>query len=397
MVKNDRYTQHLVERSKYSKRVILNPFGMSFRWCNNNCKFCYLRDIMYKKPLSTEDMDIITDNMVEWLDLYCEDFPSDVRIGMILIGGEFYCLGDEYYDCIKRCVDKTSNILKKHNVKFYNVGICSNLLLNDDRVNKIIEFHDYCMERAMSCDIFTSFDLWGRFQSEESCKQWFNNILKLKDYMGIGIEMMLSKPGIQNYLYNDTCYEARYFDELLELKEQIHINGEGITRRELTPDTDEIVAFFKKILERHGLINILEEFEIDPNRQQLRDDAPSMLVGFDKDGVIEKYCDALFKRTTHNESDDDNFYCIKDPKKHKYYLDNVLGCGHCKYREHCHMNNEYTCFICYRSYNGLIKPNQCYMKEVYKLVEKHRELYDEHYKSLQENKTTEHCALCSKL
>ena len=378
MIKNDNFVKNLVIRARKSHKIILDPFGMPFRWCNNNCSFCYLKNYMFKKPLPIDDMNKILNNMLEWLDMYIEEFDIDTEIRMILIGGELFCLGDEYYRFYKKVITLTDNVLKKHCRRLKTVGFCTNLLLNEDRRSALIDLHKHCISEEIHSDIFTSYDLYGRFDCKEKIELWYNNVEYLRKNvpeLGIGVEFLLIKQGLERYVDNIDCPENYYFDKIMTM--DIDILGAAVTQRDnpqLVPSQDTLYKFYEKILNLYGINNMLEEFETDLDRMKPRDDAPALLIYFDQDGVKEKYCDGLINRTIDNEVGEKNFRCMQDPKWYKNFLYNKIGCASCKYIKQCHINHTYTCNLCYMENNGIIGDHNCYLKRVYKLVEKYNEL-----------------------
>jgi MoaA/NifB/PqqE/SkfB family radical SAM enzyme len=89
------YTDRIFELAKISKQVIAVPFALSFRYCNNNCKFCYLQPNMRKIPLSLDECKQLVSNYLNWLrDNICR-FEPDMSFLVELIGGELFIMNDD--------------------------------------------------------------------------------------------------------------------------------------------------------------------------------------------------------------------------------------------------------------------------------------------------------------
>lgn len=361
------YNEQLIERAKINGKLTFNPYGMSFRWCNNNCEFCYLKDYMYKKTMPLSEFQEIADNLIKWIDDNHDIIPKDLAIGMLLIGGELFCLPTSYYNTMKDLVYRVKTTLEKYDLSLYGLCICSNLLFKENKLNEMLEFYDYCKSLNIPTDFFSSYDLWGRFNSKAQVELWYNNLLKVIKKGPIGVEILLSKQGIAKYLKNKDCYEVEYFKKLLELNDKIDFGGKLLIYENNIPNIDEVVMFYKKVIDEYGITNLIKEFEIGPN-----DDiefASASSLSLDKNGIIERYCDSILNINPNKSQSKNCFECVSNNKQFNQFYDNTIGCASCKYREHCHYYNKNICLLCYNYHNNIIQPKNCYRKKIYKYVE----------------------------
>ena len=361
------YNIQLIERAKINGKLTFNPYGMSFRWCNNKCEFCYLKDYMSKEVMPISEFKIIANNLIEWIENNHNIIPKDLAIGMLLIGGELFCLPTSYYNVMKDLVYRVKFTLEKYDLSLHGLCLCSNLMFNNDKLEEMFEFYDYCKSLNINVDFFSSYDIWGRFISEEQVELWYNNLLKVIEKGPVGIEILLSKQGINKYITNSDCFEIKYFKKLLELYDKIEFGGKLLIYKDNIPTLEEVVTFYKKIIDEYGITNLVKEFEIK-STDDLEFSSSSSL-SLDKNGVIERYCDSILNINPNKSNNRNSFECMTKPKKFNYFYDNIIGCLSCKYREHCHYYNKNICLLCYNYTNKIIQPQNCYRKKIYKYVE----------------------------
>ena len=396
------YSNDVIERAKLNKQLTIAPFAQSFRWCNNDCDFCYLKTTMFQKPPSKEDFKEICLNVIRWLKEYSEEIPEDVNIMFLLIGGELYCLDDEYYGLLEFLIYGSNQVLKLHKKKIGNIALCSNLLLNKDRLERMHKFYNFCSSIAKT-DVNTSYDIEGRFKTEEKCKLWFDNFSTIINTWNCNskpeFEMVLTKPSIIKYINNENTWEINYFKKTLDFgykidfctKEYQPNSKENIN---LVPSNEDLFNFFRKLIDDYwGKIPLIDLYDISIKENDYFADntwhmpASSISFGlpnksdynvgtkYDKYGVIINYCDIVAGIVPWDKEEGSNklsigeneFICTKHPEIVSHYFNNIYGCGICKYKKVC--NSRHFFSLCYAVHQHKWSNNKCYVKKVFKYVE----------------------------
>lgn len=402
------YSEKVIERATLNKKLTIAPFAQSFRWCNNDCSFCYLKTTMFNKPLPIDKFKMIGNNVINWLEEYTPIIPKDIKILFLMIGGELFCLSDEYYEAMEDLIYKATMVLKKYGRQIDNLAVCSNLILSEDRLNRLHKFYLYCNDMNIKIDINTSYDIEGRFRSEDVVKIWYNNLLEVVNNWDCKyrpeVEMVLSKPSIMEYVDDKDTWQVKYFKKIFDLgykvdfctKEYIPNSKENL---KLTPTNDELLLFFKKLIDNYWLkIPLIDLYDCSIIENDYFADKdwhmPSSSISFgipdetdydigtkyDKHGVIISYCDVIAgivpwskkEGTQTNQMyngfvSNDCFMCVDHAKEVEHYFNNVYGCGHCKYKEVCNSRHFFT--LCYAKHQYNWQENHCYIKRVFKHIE----------------------------
>ena len=396
------YSDDVIQRSKLNKQITISPFAQSFRWCNNDCDFCYLKTTMFQKPLSKSDFKQLCINTINWFDEYAIKIPEDVNIMILLIGGELYCLDDEYYKLLEFLIEESSKILKKYDRKIGNIGLVSNLLLSNDRLERFHKFYEFC-KTISTTDINTSYDIEGRFKTKEKVELWYNNFSTIANTWNCNprpeFEMVLTKSSILKFINNENCFEVDYFKKALNLgykvdfctKEYQPNSKENI---KLVPSNEDLFLFFKKLIDDYGTtIPLFDLYDVSISTNDYFADnkwhMPSSSISFglkdktdydvgtvyDNHGVIVNYCNIVAgivpwaKNEGNNECkvSSDSFMCVKHPEIVKHYFNNIYGCGICKYKAVCDTRHFFT--SCYAAHQHNWGNKSCYIKHIFKYVE----------------------------
>ena len=393
------YTDRIFELAKISKQVIAVPFALSFRYCNNNCKFCYLQPNMRKIPLSLDECKQLVSNYINWLKDNIHRFEPDMSFLVELIGGELFIMNDDYYQLYYDTIKETKDIIG--NIPF-SVSMVSNLLLNEDHFNKFVKLYKDISNLGIEVDLVTSYDMWGRFKTEKVLELWRNNLIKLADIAKpITIEFILSKPSIEHYLNKSDIYVA-ILNDLLEDNERFNVifneyvpnNSENI---QYVPSNDLLIEFHKKLVDRYyGHIKYLD-FLLDRDLSQdeyrscaykseccgpafgIESTKFDTKLDLEEYGIYKLYCAEIGlvapwangqyksrKDLYRVDLPEDEWMCSKYPEKVNHYFDNILGCGNCKYKEKCHKNKMQGC---YATHNFKWKEDKCWLKHIFKYAE----------------------------
>lgn len=400
----DKFTKDQIELSKLTKRLILVPFGQSFRFCNNSCEFCYLKDYMKSKPLTIDQCKRIAENTYNWTKHIINELPEDVFISLEIIGGELFIMPDEYYDIYYNLIYKLNNMLSNHN-RMFEVLLISNLILNENRLKKLETLYLNIKNLGIDVNITTSFDLWGRFKNDLDLELWYNNLESLSSNIQLDIEVILSDPSIQKYLKEDNSKEVLYFKKLLDQGRKYNICfNEFIPNSNETikyvPSNTTLIQFYKKLIDNYwNKITELDNFKVsDINISPDYVKSTSYCAecagpvfglpnetdhGFDFDyeefGIYKTYCAETgllspWKQSDHILRKDlykvsvpiDEWVCLKYPEVVNNYFDKVLKCTSCKFRNSCYNNRQQECYIMHQF---KWKEDKCWKKEVFAYIE----------------------------
>lgn len=394
------YTDNIFDLAKISKQVVAVPFALSFRYCNNNCKFCYLQPNMRKIPLSLDECKQLASNYYNWLKDNIHRFEPDMSLLVELIGGELFIMDDEYYELYYKIIKETKQII---GTIPFSVSLVSNLLLDEDHLNKFIKLYQNINDLDIEVDLVTSYDIWGRFNSEKSFNLWRNNLIKVSNIIKpITIEFILSKPNIEHYLNKSDVY-VNVLDSLLEDTDKFNVlfneyvpnTSENI---QYVPSNNLIVDFHKKLIDKYyGHIPYLDYLTNKDLSQDeycscaYKEECCGPAFGLDSTkfdtkldleeyGIYKLYCaeiglvapwskdeNIIHRKDLYRvDIPEDEWICVSQKDKVKYYFDNVLGCSICKYRERCHKTKHQGCYVVH---NFKWKEDKCWVKELFKYVE----------------------------
>lgn len=402
------YTDNIFELAKISKQIIAVPFALSFRYCNNNCKFCYLQPNMRKIPLSLDECNQLKNNCIDWLRDNANRFEPDMSFLIELIGGELFIMDDNYYEIYYKAIKEAKEIIDQYNIKF-NVSMVSNLLLDSIHFNKFVELYNKIKELGLEVDLVTSYDLWERFKTSEALNLWKNNLIKLSEiFKPITIEFIMSKPSLEKYLNEPESLESKILDDLFEdtdrfnviLNEYVPNKHENI---QYVPSNDLIIDFHKKLIDKfYGKITALDylsdrdlsndEYRSCAYKEEccgpafgLETTAFDTKLDLEEYGIYKLYCAEIglvapWSKGQYKSRKDlyrvnipeDEWICCKYPERVQYYFDNILGCGSCKYKEKCHKSKRQGC---YAIHNFKWKEDKCWVKEVFKYAEEKNVLF----------------------
>lgn len=379
------YTNQIIELAKKTKNLNISPFAFAFRWCNNDCPFCYLRDYMLKKPLSLDTIKDIDNSVITWLTDNIDKIPNDISFELTFIGGEMFCLDESYYDEYRHLIDEVTNIVKGHNIKY---TFFSNLLYSN--INNLIK-----LAKDYNGIITTSFDTIGRYKSEEVLNQWYSNIKQIRDNnIELTIGMILSKESIYNIMHNNNIYTQTYYkllDEGWNLDYDVFIPNSESNYNNI-PTQEELIEFHKYIIDRYwghlpnnpifnyeeandileypiyvdcAKVMFLPSNEINPKMNAVRGEY----------NIAELYCNDMcrfntlqnVKQSIVKNENSKEFICISNKKQVEYYYDNILKCSICKVRGYCNRENLRDCYVVKR-YS--IWDDKCWIKQVLQYIKK---------------------------
>lgn len=382
------YSNDIIEKAKMTKQLIISPFAQSFRWCNNDCDFCYLKNYMSNIPPTIESIKNISNNVILWLNDNIDKIPEDVSFKLIFIGGEMFCLDNNYYKEYKFLIDEVTKVACSHNHKI-NYLFFSNLLYNTDKLNNLVT-----LAKEYGATINTSFDVVGRFKSKDILNMWYNNINILKENsIETIIGMIISHDSIQKILNDNNDYFVKMFYKLIEERWNIgydlFISNNGDEYN--IPSPDEIIDFYKHIIDKFS--NILSDNpifnyeEVTDSSNYYRDmdctkisflsdseDNPELLKIKGEYNIAELYCNDIcifnMKQNILKINDNKCFICNKYRKQMDYYYNNILKCITCKYNNYCKKYDLRDCCIV-KSYKT--PTDKCWVKEVLKYIKNKHE------------------------
>jgi hypothetical protein len=371
------YTTKILNLCKKTKQLSIVPFAQSFRWCNNKCTFCYLKDYILQEPPSIEQIRIINNNVTNWLNSNIDKIPNDVKFSLSMIGGELYCLNDDYYNEYVKLIDNVNFILKKRDL---TIKLFSNLLFKN--LNPIINL--YKCENVNT--IITSYDYKGRF-TNDSLVLWLNNVTTLLNKgINLSVETVLTKEFINDFLdRKDPIYDNLLKNFNINFGYSIIIPNSKSQLNNI-PSQEQLIRFFKFIYDNYKptpCINILQYTSTDIGEDNIYSDCAAIQFALPgdtnskfkiKDGIVELYCDdvlniASFQNTSSFYKDNDlknDFICMENNSKIKYYYDNIYGCGNCKFKGYCQQTKLRDC---YRTKQYIDWQDKCWMKQVFKYIE----------------------------
>lgn len=399
---NRTYTDKVFELAKISKQVIAVPFALSFRYCNNNCKFCYLQPNMRKIPLPLDDCKKLSRNCIYWFNENASRFEPDMSLLVELIGGELFVMGVDYYQMYYETILHMYHIAKDHNIPF-TVSLISNLLLDETHLELFIGLYNNIKALGVEVEIVSSYDLWDRFKTESRLLLWKNNLEKVQIAIkqNIAIETILSKPNIEKYITEPDTLESQTLGYLLKNSDKYNVifNDYVPNKHEniqYVPNNKLVIEFYKKLIDIYGTtisaLSFLDKYDLDKSdykpcayKEECCGPAfglPSVTdydtkLDMEEYGIYKLYCaeiglvapwgksENVIKRSDLYKVDipEDEWICVKQPERVKYYFDNILGCGHCPFKERCFKTKRMGCYI---THQFKWKEDKCWIKEVFK-------------------------------
>ena len=398
--------------NKLTKRMVIVPWGMSFRWCNNKCEFCYLKAGWENTIRSLDFFEQVKNNIISTLPDLLLQLPQDTIIELDYAGGEIFCLGDEYYRIYFELLAEYHKICKEHQFNKLHISFSTNLILNNHQIYKLIELCNKCEQLGLPFDITTSFDLWGRFESEDVANLWWNNILILNKNIKVKprVEMVLCKPSIDIYLKNEQTFTMDIFTKILENPDKVMFFFENYVPNspeniKLVPSNEDKINMFKKLIDLYwGTLPMLDAYRSDYNieitkeedKPQYQDcssafygDSPienwmSNIEFFDNEtplyslhncidralGLWPKSAQQVFKSKIDLLKPGtflgDGYMCLNHLDKVNNFYINKFGCGNCKFKQYCYKNNLRGCYV---EHNFIWSSDKCWKREVFKYAE----------------------------
>ncbi len=396
----------IIKFAKLTKSLIVAPFELYSVWCNNDCDFCYLKNVMRKTPPELKTYQLLKDKAIEWFKSNAQEIASsNITINLRLIGGEIFALPEEYYEVYRELLDTYYKIGKEYGIKI-NVNSSTNLMYAREYVEKVAEIYDFCKQRDMTPDIIVSYDICGRFRNEEITELWYQNTKYLSQLIKdlVSTEILLTKPSINEYLEDKDTYGVRYFRKVLAEKDifSVSFNDNYQPYNEesmwLIPTHEENVSFFKKIYDEYPTLPWFNIFKGDFNEKT-----------YDKDSKVRRFrgCSNIvfgLEDITNNDPPvrllkgefvyaqpncamrhmfwkDDNkpsstlidnkplvehgYNCLEKFECVNAFWNNVIGCGICKYKSLCYSKNLVGC---YQRQQLNYVPNKCWKKEMFKYI-----------------------------
>jgi hypothetical protein len=398
-----------IEFCKLTKRLVIVPYGVSSRWCNNHCKFCYLKEGWEVKVKNIEFFIDIKDKVILTIGEILNELPKETIVELDYTGGELFCLSNSHYKIYRELLDELDEICLKYGFKIRAV-FSTNLIYNDDRLDKLIELFNYTESKGISSEVISSFDLWGRFENEDSANMWWHNIERLSNETSHKprAEMVLCKPSIDIFNNNGDTYTMRIFKKILDNPDKVMFFFENYVPNNpdnisLVPSDEDKIKMFKTLIDKYwGKLELLDAFRSDYKIEVNRDeekpkyqDCSSAFYGnhivknwkndlklYDDETPLYNITNCIDRslglwpdnKEFFNKADiikpntylGNGYMCLNHlDKVNNFYL-NKFGCGSCKFKQYCYKNNLRGCYL---EHNFKWSSNKCWKKEVFKYAE----------------------------
>ena len=397
-----------IEFCQLTKRLVVVPYGVSSRWCNNNCKFCYLKAGWEKKLKDITFFNDIKDKVISTIGEIIKELPKDTIIELDYTGGELFCLSDSHYAIYKELMNEMDKICLSYGFKMQAV-FSTNLIYNDTYLDKLIDLYHYAQSKDIKTETISSFDLDGRFNTKEDVYQWWHNIERLsKETNKPRAEMVLTKPSIEIYLNNEDTPTMEVFNKILDNPDTVMFffenyvpnNPENIS---LVPSNEIKIEFFKRLIDKYwGKLPMLDAFRSDYTIEVNRDeekpkyqDCSSAFYGnqdvknwkhpiklYDDETPLYNITNCIDRalglwpdnKEFPNKGDvlkegtylGNGYMCLNHlDKVNNFYL-NKFGCGNCRFKQYCYKNNLRGCYL---EHNFKWSSDKCWKKEVFKYAE----------------------------
>ena len=398
-----------IEFCKLTKRLVIVPYGVSSRWCNNHCKFCYLKAGWEAKVKNIEFFIDIKNKVISTISEILNELPKETIVELDYTGGELFCLSDNHYKVYRELLDELDEICLKYGFKIRAV-FSTNLIYNDDRLDKLIELFNYAESKGILSEVISSFDLWGRFENEDSANMWWHNIERLSNETSHKprAEMVLCKPSIDIFNNNEDTYTMRIFKKILDNPDKVMFffenyipnNPDNIS---LVPSNEDKIKMFKTLIDKYwGKLELLDAFrsdyEIEVNRDEEKPKYQDCSSAFYGNHIVKNWKNdlklyddetPLYNITNcidrslglwpdneefKNKADvlkegtwlGNGYMCLNHlDKVNNFYL-NKFGCGSCKFKQYCYKNNLRGCYL---EHNFKWSSDKCWKKEVFKYAE----------------------------
>ena len=365
-------TEATIKASWKTKHLLLLPYAYSMRWCNNDCKFCYLKPIVAHKLMSLESFVSAGELQVKWLNDNINRLAYGTVVECQIIGGEIGALPNEYFDYLYEMVNKLENIVKETKV-ILKFSLATNLILSEKQFKNILLLHKYIEDSNYPVSIVTSFDLTGRFETQKSLATWKSNVdfLINNDY-DLQIETILTKSSVQAYLSDEETVFKQTFDYILKadacrkaavVLNEFHPYNSAIIKE--VPAFEDLYAFYNKLIDKYNTsINPLIPYDLNKNVSSkpdcefvcsisiLPDDkALTEDHGAQKNHPCELTAYSLWPKNDPLKRDDifkkkhtEEFICIHHPEIVDNFFAERYGCRTCSYYNECKKRNLRGCY-----------------------------------------------------
>lgn len=329
-----------------------------FGECCNKCDFCFQNKT---KQLRASYESIIKSLNTLKNTLYSRHHGYK-RIEIKLFGGElFFFTGEKreeilrgYKDFILGLKEIQDNIDKKISVQY-----TTNLLFND--LSMLIETAEFTRSNCLKCEVGTSFDVVGRFQSEKDLDLWYNNVIKLEPdditsiYHKKTINAFLKSKNERTELENKAI---KIFDDLYKRGFNFQFtpylpNQEKF--EDWLPNNQEIIDFYKFMINNYPKVKPISGL-IQRNSCRGCSGCSLRIINSElkphcRDGIY--LSDPKLFKTKYNNSNIDELI--------KNYI-NSRGCLLCKYYSVCP-------FECFNQFDFVAVSSECWLKEIFNYLE----------------------------
>jgi hypothetical protein len=306
-------------------------------------------------------------------------------------------------------LDELDEVCLKYGFKIRAV-FSTNLIYNDDRLDKLIELFNYAESKGISSEVISSFDLWGRFENEDSANMWWHNIERLSNETSHKprAEMVLCKPSIDIFNNDEDTYTMRIFKKILDNPDKVMFFFENYVPNNpdnisLVPSNEDKIKMFKTLIDKYwGKLELLDAFrsdyEIEVNRDEEKPKYQDCSSAFYGNHIVKNWKNdlklyddetPLYNITNcidralglwpdneefKNKADvlkegtwlGNGYMCLNHlDKVNNFYL-NKFGCGNCKFKQYCYKNNLRGCYL---EHNFKWSSDKCWKKEVFKYAE----------------------------
>jgi hypothetical protein len=143
--------------------------------CNLRCTFCNCEADHKKHKRQPED----TLDLVKYINKNVHSRVIGNILSLQFLGGELFQdkFTDEQIQYYYKFIDKVSNICDSKEKKI-DLTITSNLVYK--KINRLIDFIEYCKKKCHSVRFSTSYDFEGRFTKQYQIDLWYKNFAQLK-------------------------------------------------------------------------------------------------------------------------------------------------------------------------------------------------------------------------
>ena len=211
---------------KYTKR--LSVCLRYWRYCNNNCSFCFERSEQFKDIMDEmPSVDAILKNDAVAKSLMAKDKYQ--RYTFKILGGELFAITDKSIitalaDSVQFYCNAIADAIEQYpdDANIQEPFVFASNMLYDDPTAMYTCF-DRIAENSqryskMKISMMSSYDLYGRFSNEDAIMKFFNNYTtvsaRYKDIISPVASFILSKQNMQAIVSQKKCLELDVFNEI---------------------------------------------------------------------------------------------------------------------------------------------------------------------------------------